>query len=82
MVILMIKTKPSLAALARPLGKRLPASDRANPSNHAAGGGNSPIMVGMFVYLCLASKKPSVFEFFVLAGTDLAVKLLSTVSAH
>ena len=39
-------------------------------------------MVGMFVYLCLASKKPSVFEFFVLAGTDLAVKLLSTVSAH
>jgi hypothetical protein len=31
--------------------------------NHGAGGGNSSIMVGMFVCLCLASKKPSEREF-------------------
>jgi hypothetical protein len=45
--------------------------------NHAAGGENGSIMVGMFVSLCLASKKPSEREFFVPAGTDLAVKLLT-----
>ncbi len=44
--------------------------------NHAAGGANSSIMVGMFVCLCLASKKPSEREFFIPAGTDLGVKLL------
>ena len=33
-------------------------------------------MVGMFVSLCLASKKPSEREFFVPVGTDLGVKLL------
>jgi hypothetical protein len=43
--------------------------------NHAAGGENGSIMVRMFVCLCLASKKPSEWEFFVPAGTDLAVKL-------
>jgi hypothetical protein len=32
-------------------------------------------MVGMFVCLCLVSKKPSEREFFVPAGTDLGVKL-------
>jgi hypothetical protein len=48
----------------------------ARPSNHAAGGGNGSIMVGMFVSLCLASKKPSEGEFFVPVPTDLAVKLL------
>jgi hypothetical protein len=32
-------------------------------------------MVGMFVCLCLTSKKPSEREFFVPAGTDLGVKL-------
>ena len=46
--------------------------------NHAAGGGNGSIMVGMFVCLCLASKKPSERKFFVPAGTDLGVKLLRT----
>ncbi len=35
-------------------------------------------MVGIIVSLCLASKKPSEREFFVPAGTDLAVKLLIT----
>ena len=33
--------------------------------NHGDGGGNVSIMVGMFVYLCLASQKPSEQEFFV-----------------
>ena len=46
--------------------------------NHAAGGANGSIMVVVFLCLCLASKKPSEREFFVLAGTDLGVKLLST----
>jgi len=44
--------------------------------NHAAGGGNGSIMVGMFVCLCLASQKPSEWEFFVPARTNLGVKLL------
>ncbi len=44
--------------------------------NHVAGGANGSIMVGMFVCLCLASKKPSEREFLVSAGTDLGVKLL------
>jgi hypothetical protein len=43
---------------------------------HAAGGENGSIMVGMFVCLCLASKKPSERGFFVPVGTNLAVKLL------
>ena len=45
--------------------------------NHAAGGENGSIMVGMFVSLCLASQKPSEREFFIPAGMDLGVKLLS-----
>jgi len=45
--------------------------------NHAAGGDNGSIMVGMFVSLCLASQKPSEREFFLPAGTDLGVKLLT-----
>jgi len=44
--------------------------------NHAAGGENGSIMVGMFVCLCLASQNPFEREFFVTAGTDLGVKLL------
>ncbi len=43
---------------------------------HGTGGGNGPIMVGMFVCLCLASKKPSEWEFFVPTRTHLGVKLL------
>ncbi len=34
-------------------------------------------MVGMFVCLCLVSKKPLEREFFVPVGTDLGSKLLS-----
>jgi hypothetical protein len=41
--------------------------------NHAAGGENGTTMVGMFVFLCLASQKPSEQEFFVPARTDLGV---------
>ena len=47
--------------------------------NHTAGGANGSIMVMVFVCLCLASKKPSEREFFVPAGTDLGVKLLSPI---
>ncbi len=45
--------------------------------NHAAGGENGSIMVGMCVSLCLASQKPSEREFFVPAGMHLGVKLLN-----
>ena len=47
--------------------------------NHGAGGGNGSIMVGMFVCLCLASKKPSERESFC-SCTDLAVQLLTLFS--
>ena len=47
--------------------------------NHAAGGGNGSIMVGMFVCLCLASQNLSEWEFFVPARTDLGVKLLTEI---
>ena len=47
--------------------------------NHAAGGENGSIMVGVFVCLCLASQKLSKWEFFVPARTDLGVKLLITL---
>ena len=50
--------------------------------NHAAGGENSFIMVGMFVSMCLASQKPSEREFFVPARTDSGVKLLSDHEAR
>jgi hypothetical protein len=43
--------------------------------NHAAGGANSSIMVGMFVGCVSASQKPFEHEFFVPARTDLGVKL-------
>jgi hypothetical protein len=44
----------------------------------SAGGGNGPIMVRMFVCLCLASEKPSEQAFFVPSRTDfLGVKLLN-----
>ncbi len=45
--------------------------------NHATGGENGSIMVGMFVWLCLTSQKPSELEFSVAARTDLGVKLLT-----
>ena len=44
--------------------------------NHAAGEENGSIVVGMFVSLCLASKKSSERKFFVPAGTLIDVKLI------
>ena len=44
--------------------------------NHGTEEGNGSIMVGMFVCLCLASKKSSGREFLVPARTDFGVKLL------
>jgi hypothetical protein len=41
----------------------------------AAGGENGSIMVGVFVFLCLANQKPPEWEFFIPARTDLGVKL-------
>jgi hypothetical protein len=54
----------------------------ARPTNHAAGGENGSIMVGIFVSCVLASKKSSMREFFVPARTDLAVKLLFDYCVH
>ena len=48
--------------------------------NHATGEENGSIMVGMFVSLCLDSKKSSEREFSVSAGTHLGVKLLRFLS--
>ncbi len=45
--------------------------------NHATGEENGSIMVGMFVSLCIASKKSSEREFFIPTRTHLGVKLLS-----
>ncbi len=50
--------------------------------NHGAGGGNGSIMVGMFVCLCLASKKPSEREFPPPPEQDLAVKLLNITKTN
>jgi hypothetical protein len=50
--------------------------------NHGTGGENGSITVGMFVCLCLVSKKPSEQEFFVPTGTDLGVNSLTAIGAH
>jgi hypothetical protein len=63
------------AALTNPFCRGTRGWDTLGQQNYAAGGENSSIMVGMFVSLCLACQKPSEREFFVPAGTDLAVKL-------
>jgi hypothetical protein len=68
--------KPFDGGLVPPLPKRLPGGGTIVYQNHGAGGGNGSIMVGMFVCLCLVSKKPSQWAFFVPTGTDLGVKLL------
>ena len=73
----MINTKPSLSVLARPLGRGYLDPIGRIHRNHTVGGANGSIMVGMFVCLCLTSKKPSEREFFVPARTDLGVKLLT-----
>ncbi len=66
-----------MAALSNPFQRGSQGWGTLIHQNHDAGGGNSSIMVGIFVCLCLVvSKKPSEREFFVPARTDLGVKLL------
>ncbi len=72
-------SNPSMAALSNPFQRGSQGWGTLVHQNHGAGGGNSSIMVGMFVCLCLVSKKASKREFFVPAGTDLGVKLLTGV---
>jgi hypothetical protein len=45
--------------------------------NHDAGGGNGSIMVGMFVFLCLASQNPFRAGVFCSRQNDLGVNLLT-----
>ncbi len=68
---------PSMAASSNPFRRGSRGWGMLVHQNHGAGGGNGSIVVGMFVRLCLVSKKPSEREFFVPAGTDLGVKLLT-----
>ena len=68
---------PSMVASSNPFQRGSQGWGTLVHQNHGAGGGNGSIMVGMFVSLCLASKKSSEREFFVPAGTHLAVKLLN-----
>jgi hypothetical protein len=65
------------AALSKPFRRGYRGCGIFVHQNHAAGGEDSSIMVGIFVCLCLASQKPSEQEFFVPARTDLGVKLLT-----
>ena len=66
-----------MAALTNRFRRGARGWDMLGQQNHATGGKNGSIMVRMFESLCLASQKPSDREFFVPAGKDLAVKLLS-----
>jgi hypothetical protein len=65
-----------MAALANPFCRGARGWGMLGQQNHAAGGANGSIMVGMFVWLCFASIKPSESEVFVPAK-DLGVKLLN-----
>jgi len=66
-----------MAALANPFHRGAQGWSMLGQQNHAPGGGNGSIMVGMFVCLCLASQKPSKRKFFISARTDLDVWLLN-----
>ncbi len=66
-----------MAASSNPFGSGSRGWGTLVYQNHGAGGGNCSIMVGVFVCLCLVSKKPSEWKFFFPAGTDLGVKLLT-----
>jgi hypothetical protein len=65
------------ATLPNPFGRGSMGWGTLSQQNNAAGGENGSIMMGIFVSCVLASKKPSKREFFVPAGMDLAVKLLT-----
>ncbi len=59
LLILLILIKPFDGGLVKPLAKRPQRWGMILNQNHGTGGGNGSVMVGMFVCLCLASKKPS-----------------------
>jgi hypothetical protein len=65
-----------MAASANPFGRGSWGWGVFIYQNHGTGGENGSIMVGIFVCLCLARKKPSEREFFPPPEQDLAVKLL------
>ncbi len=69
-----------MAAMTNPFCRGSQGWGMLDQQNHATGGANGSITVGIFVCLCLASKKPSEREFFVPAGMDLVVKLFLTFS--
>jgi hypothetical protein len=54
---------PLMAALSNPFRRGSRGWGTLVHQNHGAGGGNGSIMAGMFVCLCLVSKKPSKREF-------------------
>ena len=68
-----------MVASANPFRRGPQGWDMLDRQNHAAGRANGSIMVGMFVCLCLASKKPSEQEIFVTTRTDLGVKQLAAL---
>ena len=70
---------PLLTALSNPFRVGSQGWGMLVHQNHAAGGENISIVVGMFVSLCLASQKPSKREIFVPTGIDLSVKLLNGI---
>jgi hypothetical protein len=66
---------PSTTASSNPLQRGSRGWGTLIHQNHAAGEENGSIMVGMFVSLCLASKKSSEREFFVPAGMLIGAEL-------
>jgi len=77
--LLILLKKPSTIASSNPFRVGSRGWCMLVHQNHAAGGENGSIMVGMFVSLCLASQNPCEREFFVPAGTDLGVMLLNII---
>ena len=72
--------KPRDSALAQPLVRVTHVLEWAYPLNSRQWRGKQLHHGGDVYVLCLASKKPSEREFFVPAGTDLAVKLLTILA--
>ena len=67
---------PSMAASSNPFRRGSRGWGMFLHQNHAAGGENGSSWLGCLCDVCLASKKSFEREFFVPAGTQLAVKLL------
>ena len=75
--ILLILLKPFDGSLVQPLPSRLPGLGYARPSKSFRWRGKRLHHGGDVCVLCLASQNPFEREFFVPAGTDLGVKLLT-----